>query len=177
MTLPGFVRAVAVAFVAAAFAGSAAPAAEAPTLMGSFKAWFVYSVGADRTRVCYALARPANSTPKGARRDPIYIIISTWPARGIRNEPSVVPGYPYKDGSTVEISVGNDKFTLFTQNQGTNGGAWIKSSEDEARLIQAMKGGISMRVTGTSRRGTVTRDEYSLAGISAALDAIANACK
>jgi hypothetical protein len=177
MRFPKSIRGTAVVFAVAAFWSAQAPAAEAPTLMGSFKTWFVYSVGADRARVCYALAKPASSTPKGARRDPIYIIISTWPGKGIRNEPSIVPGYPYKDGSTVEVAVGNDKFTLFTQNQGTNGGAWIKAGDEEARLIQAMKTGISMRVTGTSRRGTVTKDEYSLAGISAALDAIASACK
>jgi hypothetical protein len=177
MRVPKSVRGAAVVFAVAALWSVQAPAAEAPTLMGSFKTWFVYSVGADKTRVCYALAKPASSAPKGARRDPIYIIISTWPGKGIRNEPSIVPGYPYKDGSTVEVTVGTDKFTLFTQNQGTAGGAWIKSGDDEGRLIQAMKTGISMRVTGTSRRGTVTKDEYSLAGISAALDAIANACK
>jgi hypothetical protein len=145
--------------------------------MGSFKAWYVYSMGADTTRVCYALAQPASTSPKNVRRDPIFIIISTWPGRGIRNEPSVVPGYPYKDGSTVEIAVGNDKFTLFTENKGTAGGAWIKDPVQEARLIDVMKRGISMKVSGTSRRGTLTVDEYSLAGISAALDAIANACK
>jgi hypothetical protein len=172
-----FVRGGAAAIVLASVFSAAAVAAEAPTLMGQFKTWFVYSVGADRTRVCYALAKPASSTPKGARRDPIFIIISSWPSRGIRNEPSIVPGYPYKDGSNVDIAIGNDKFTLFTQNQGTAGGAWIKSADDEARLIQAMKSGISMSVSGTSKRGTLTRDEYSLAGISAALDAIAAACK
>src|SRR5215813_11391800 len=123
----------------------AAPArAEAPTLMGSSKSWYVYSVGADATRVCYALSQPTTTLPKGARRDPIYVIISTWPGRGVRNEPSVVPGYPYKDGSTVEIAVGTDKFTLFTQTTGTAGGAWIKAPAEEARLIDAMKRGVSM---------------------------------
>jgi hypothetical protein len=34
-----------------------------------------------------------------------------------------------------------------------------------------------MVVKGTSRRGTNTIDEYSLAGISAALDSVAKACQ
>lgn len=176
MTFSGFVRGAAAAIFAAAVL--AVPArAEAPVLMGSFKSWYVYSVGADQSRVCYALSQPAAMLPKGARRDPSYIIISTWPGRGIRNEPSVVPGYPYKDGSSAEIHVGNDSFTMFTQNSGTAGGAWIKARDDEARLIETMKHGISMQINGTSRRGTNTKDTYSLAGLSAALDAIANACK
>jgi hypothetical protein len=176
MTFPKSVRAFAFG-LAALIVAAPLSAAEAPTLMGSFKAWYVYSVGADTARVCYALAQPTSTSPKGARRDPIYIIISTWPGKGVRNEPSVVPGYPYRDGSTVEIAIGTDKFTLFTENKGTDGGAWIKDAAEEARLIDVMKRGISMKVTGTSRRGTVTVDGYSLAGISAALDAIANACK
>jgi hypothetical protein len=176
MRIPFSVRGAIVAAFAAVVL--AAPAfAEAPTLMGSFRAWYVYSVGADLTRTCYALAKPAASLPKGARRDPIYILISSWPGRGIRNEPSVVPGYPYKDGSSVTIAIGNDKFTLFTQNTGTAGGAWIKNQDDETRLIEAMKHGSSMVITGTSRRGTVTRDTYSLTGIGQALDAISSACK
>lgn len=170
------IRAALAAFVAALVLATPA-AAEAPVLMGSFKTWYVYSVGADASRVCYALSQPASMAPKGVRRDPSYIIISTWPSRGVRNEPSVVPGYPYKEGSAAEIHVGQDTFTMFTQNQGTNGGAWIKAQTEEARLIEAMKHGISMQISGTSRRGTNTKDVYPLAGLSAALDAIANACK
>jgi len=151
--------------------------AEAPTLMGSFKSWYVYSVGADATRVCYALSSPTATLPKGARRDPIYVIISTWPGRNVHNEPSFVPGYPYKDGSTVQIRVGNDIFTAFTKTTGTAGGAWIQQGSDEVHLIEAMRHGISMVVTGTSRRGTKTTDTYSLAGIADALEAIAKACR
>jgi|ERR1700741_245728 len=170
------VRGAAAALFAATFV--AAPAlADSPTLMGSFKNWYVYSMGADAGRVCYALSQPASMAPKGVKRDPVYIIISTWPARGVRNEPSVVAGYPYKDGNSAQIAVGADKFPMITQNTGTAGGAWIQAPADEVRLIEAMKHGVSLTVTGTSRRGTVTKDEYSLAGISAALDAIAAACK
>ena len=48
---------------------------------------------------------------------------------------------------------------------------------DEKKLIDAMKRGAEMSVTGTSSRGTLTRDNYSLAGISAALDKVAATCK
>ena len=92
------VIAAAAAIVSGVLLAGAPALAEQPTLMGSFKSWYVYSVGADVNRVCYALSQPSATLPKGARRDPIYILISTWPARGIRNEPSVVSGYPYKEG-------------------------------------------------------------------------------
>jgi hypothetical protein len=40
-----------------------------------------------------------------------------------------------------------------------------------------MKAGKSLKVKGTSWRGTTTEDTYSLVGISAALAAIDKACK
>jgi hypothetical protein len=39
-----------------------------------------------------------------------------------------------------------------------------------------MKSGNNMTVEGTSGRGTVTTDTYSLSGVTAGLDAIAKEC-
>ena len=153
------------------------PAWAEPTAIGSFRDWSVYSSGGGKDRVCYALAQPKSSTPKSAKRDPIFFLISSWPKRNVLNEPSVVPGYPYKDGAKAGVQVGSDKFEFFTKNDGTNGGAWMDSAADEKRLIDAMQRGQTMIITGTSARGTLTRDEYSLAGISAALDKVKATCR
>ena len=45
------------------------------------------------------------------------------------------------------------------------------------KLLAAMKRGNTMIVTGTSSRGTLTTDRYSLSGITAAIEAIGKACK
>ena len=47
----------------------------------------------------------------------------------------------------------------------------------DKKIVTAMKAGKSLKVKGTSWRGTQTVDTYSLAGISAALAAIDKACK
>ncbi len=154
-----------------------APAQADPSAIGSFKDWSVYSSGGGKDRVCYALAQPKSSEPKNAKRDPIFFLISTWPKHGVSNEPSVVPGYPYKEDSKVGAQIGSDKFEFFTKNDGTDGGAWMGSADDEKRLIDAMQRGQNMIITGTSSRGTLTRDTYSLAGISAALDKVKATCK
>ena len=153
------------------------PAHAEPAAIGSFKSWSVYTSGAGRDKVCYVLAQPKSSEPKKAKRDPIFFLIATWPKRNVLNEPSVVPGYPYKDGAKAGVQVGSDKFEFFTKNDGTNGGAWMESAADEKRLIDSMQRGQTMIITGTSARGTLTRDEYSLAGISAALDKVKATCK
>jgi Invasion associated locus B (IalB) protein len=160
----------------AAFAISA-PAWADPTAIGTFKDWSVYTNGSGKDKVCYVLSQPKDSSPKNVKRDPIFFLISTWPARHVVNEPSVVPGYTYKDESKVNVGVGSDKFEFFTSNDGDAGGAWMQNTADEKRLIDTMKRGADMAVTGTSTRGTLTRDTYSLGGISAALDKVAAICK
>jgi hypothetical protein len=160
----------------AAFLCGAMPAAATPTLLGVFKGWTAASTGAGDQRVCYAIAHPTSSLPAKAKRDPIGFLISNWPARKAAAEPEVVPGYVYKEGSTVTAQVGADKFTFFVKNEGDSGSAWIKDPADEVRLIDAIKRGSSMTITGVSRRGTLTTDNYSLAGVSDALDKIQGAC-
>ncbi len=48
--------------------------------------------------------------------------------------------------------------------------------ETEAALVEAMKKGHVMTLTGTSKRKTTITDTYSLSGISAALDAATKEC-
>jgi hypothetical protein len=164
----------------AVLAGLAAlPAAAQPkaNLVGTYQSWYVYTSGAGANKVCYALGQPRETQPTNVRRDPIFFLISTWPGKKTVNEPSVVPGYPYRDGSKVQVQVGADKFEFFTQNEGDEGGAWMQNPADERRLIDAMKRGATMIVTGTSTRGTLTRDTYSLQGLTAAITNVANTCK
>ena len=89
-----------------------------------------------------------------------------------------MPGYQYKDGTTVTAQVGcatssscSPTTTAATARPG------CANAADEARLIDAMQarpGSSSSPVR--RKRGTVTHDTYSLAGLSDALDKIHDAC-
>jgi hypothetical protein len=57
-----------------------------------------------------------------------------------------------------------------------NEAAWLASMSDEAGFVTALKSGTSLVVNGTSIRGTKTADTYSLAGVTAAMQAIDKAC-
>lgn len=164
-------------FVLIAALLAATPAlADAPALLGAFKDWSAYTSGTGSSKVCYALATPKSSEPKHAKRDPVYFLISDWPGRRAKAEPEVVPGYVYKDNSKVNAQVGSDKFEFFTKNDGGSGAAWVQEQQDEVRLIDAMKRGAQIIITGTSAHGTLTRDTYSLGGLSDALDKIHSSC-
>ena len=159
-------------------AASVAPAAadSKSTLLGVTKSWSAFQATTGDGKVCYALAKPQTTAPKKAVRDPIYLLISDWPDRRVRGELEVVPGYAYKDGEPVIAQVGSAKTEFFTRNDGTSGSAWVKDPGDEAKLLDAMLHGSTITISGVSRRGTHTKDTYSLAGISTMLDKVHDAC-
>jgi len=160
----------------AVLALAAIPAsADTPTLLGVFRDWSAFTSGTGSSKLCYVLTKPASTKPK-AKRDPIYFLVNDWPGRRVKGEPEVVPGYQYKDGSTVTAAVGGVSVTFFTQNDAGQGAAWVRERADELKLINAMRSGSVIVVTGTSKRGTKTTDTYSLAGLGDALDKIHAAC-
>lgn len=152
-------------------------AAEKPTALGTFKNWSAYTAGTGADKTCYALSQPVASDPKTITRGQIYFLISDFPARKAKGEPQIVPGYAYPANGTVSVTVGSDKFTFFTKNEGDNGSAWLKSTAEEAKLVAAMQKGNRAVVTGASARGTTTTDAYSLSGITAALQKAHAECK
>ena len=159
-------------------AGSTTAAAQdKPALVGSFRDWHVYAMGAGANRLCYALSEPKQKTPPGVRRGAPFFLISTWPGRKIVNEPSIVSDYTYKAGAKAEAQIGSDKFEFFTKTDGDNNGGWMEDPADERKLIDAMKAGANMIVSGTSARGTLTKDTYSLVGLTAAIEKVAEECK
>jgi hypothetical protein len=68
--------------------------------------------------------------------------------------------------------VDKEKFELFTKEEG----AFVEKPEMETKLIEAMKGGTTLKIEGKSVRGTATTDNYSLSGLSDALERIAKEC-
>ncbi len=123
-------------------------------------------------KVCFAVAKPTNSNPKKIKRGPIFFYISQWPADKVVNEVSVKMGYPFGEGAKTTVTVGSEKFEMFTKDEG----AFVEKPEMETKLIEAMKTGNTMKIEGKSSRGTATSDVYSLNGLLDALDRAAKEC-
>lgn len=150
-----------------------AAAAEEPQLLGEFDDWAAYTYKAADTKVCYVSSRPKSSEPKNVKRDPAFFLVTHMPGRKVKGEVSTIIGYPFKKESNAELSIDTAKYTLFTNADG----AWADSPATEKEIVAAMKAGKTLKLKGTSWRGTSTEDTYSLSGISAALAAIDKACK
>lgn len=140
--------------------------------IGQFKAWTAHAVDSAQGKVCYIVSVPTKKQPSNVNRDDVFFYVTTWAGQTKIAEPSVVTGYPYQPGSTTTISIGAKTTSMFTKGDS----AWVADRASERKLIEAMKAGSTMIVKGTSRRGTVTTDTYSLSGVTAGLKALAKAC-
>ena len=148
---------------------------EQAVLLGQFGDWGAYTALPGGKKVCFALSKPTSAVtdPVGRKRDPSYAFVSTRPAEKVKNEVSVIVGYPQKPGIDASATVGTASYVMYTQNDG----AWVKNAAEEAQMVEAMRKGSDLVVKSASTHGTKTTDTYSLKGIGEALDKVAEECK
>ena len=144
-----------------------------PALVVTYNDWGVYVAQGGKERTCYALSRPKDRQPASLKRDPAYIFISTRPSENVRNEISVILGFPMKEGGDASAEIGDNSFDLV----GKGPSAWVKNPAEEGQLIDALKKGARLILKAPSIKGNVTTDTYSLSGLSPALDRVAKDCK
>jgi hypothetical protein len=152
---------------------SAIAQAAGPKDLGTFKGWSALLLVEKKARICYLHGVPDKSSGKYKKRGDTYLQVTHRGRSKIRNEVSVTAGYRYKKGGRVTLDVDGRKFVLFTQ--GDTG--WSGDKKSDNKLVAAMRAGRSMIVRGTSSRGTLTTDRYSLSGFTAAHKAISKACR
>lgn len=162
-------------FTLAAFALAASTVhAQTPqqTPLGTFNDWAAYSADTAGGKTCFVISQPTRRAPEGLRRGDAYFFVTHRTGQNaVKNEISMQVGFPTQANSAAEVSVGNAQFRLFTADER----AWSDGRID-GELVQAMRAGVDMSIRTTSGRGNVTTDTYSLRGVSAALDAINQAC-
>ena len=105
-----------------------------PTLLGQYGDWGAYAATPNGHKVCFSIAKPKTSqtNPAGRKRDQAYVFISDRPTENVRNEVSVIIGYPFKPSTDASAEIGADKFAMYTLNDG----AWIKNVAEEARMVE-----------------------------------------
>lgn len=140
--------------------------------LGSFGDWTAVIDGAGSKKLCYAGSVPKKAEGKYTSRDDIHLLVTHRPADKVRGEVSITAGYTYRDGKDAEADIDGKTFNLFTR----GGNAWAYDAAADKEMVAAMKAGRTMIVRGTSSRGTLTTDTYSLSGFTAAMNAIDKAC-
>lgn len=146
--------------------------AQAPEARGSYNDWRVFTQGADAGLICFAITSPRESAPSSVNHGDVFFMISTWRSGDAVEQPRFIAGYALRPENPPRVRVGSDRFAMFAS--GNDG--FIEELRDESRLVGAMRRGASMRVEASSQRGTATTYEFSLSGVSAALDRVRALC-
>lgn len=149
-----------------------AQAQNSPQLIDVYNKWEAYTYSEDGQKVCYMGSQPTSAKGDYTQRGKIYVMVTHRPALKLLNEVSFITGYTYKSGSEVDLRIDSKSFKLFTQDDS----AWAVNSEEDRKLVSAMKAGSTMVVVGYSSRDTKTTDTYSLLGFTDAYNAISKAC-
>lgn len=140
--------------------------------LGTFGDWTAMADGSSAKKLCYIGTTPKKSEGKYTSRGDVHMLVTHRPADKVRGEISLTSGYPFREGKDVEVNIDGKTFKLFSRGEN----AWAYDAAVDRAIVAAMKAGKAMIVRGTSARGTLTTDTYSLSGFSAALAAIDKAC-
>ena len=132
--------------------------------------WAVFE--GDTPRECWAVTAPKETvnTRDGrvvsVRRGDILLFVTYRPEQSVSGEVSFTGGYPFAEGSTVTLEVGDATFELFTEGEY----AWPATPADDQKIVTAMKRGSSAVLSARSSRGTRTQDTFSLLGATAMIE-------
>ena len=169
-------RVAAAATAFAIFLSTPVLAQGSSNVIGTEGDWTVFS--ASNPKECWAVSAPkstqnldSSGKPKEVTRGDIRLYVAYRP--GQAGEVSFSGGYPFAPDSAVEVNIGGQVFKLFTEGES----AWPGSPAEDSKLVSALRAGSSAVVTGRSARGTVTKDTFSLSGITAATNKAQAACK
>lgn len=132
----------------------------------------------DNPTECWSVSTPKESvnTRDGrvvaVNRGQTLLMVFYRPSAGAKGQVAFTGGYPFASGSTVNLNISGSSFELFTEGEW----AWPATTEDDAKIITAMKRGADAVATGSSGRGTQTKDSFSLLGFTAAVDDAGKRC-
>ena len=121
---------------------------------------------------CYigSLATETDLSPEKNRGE-FYILVY----KNIGSSESVIQieaGYDYEVGSDIIVNIDKGEYIFYTTDD-LPSAAW---TNDDNKVIFAMKKGLKLIVTGESSRGTVTNDTYTLNGFTSAYNKLSEDC-
>ncbi len=150
----------------------AGTAVAAPTAIGRFRDWTVYTEDINGERLCFAATEATDKAPSSADHGEVWFYVTSWRSGAARNQPSLRVGYELRADLPSEARVGRATWPLFNQDRE----AFARDDDDPA-LVRALKRGSELRIEAVSARNTPVAYHFSLSGSSDAIDRAAAACR
>ena len=140
--------------------------------VGKFKDWETIIITEQTGKVCFAQSVPVLQAPKSNPRE-ARMFVSFRPAEKINDEISVTGGYEFNNQNSIIATSGKSKYKFDIAQEGF---AWIAYNKLENKMINTMKKGSRIMITGHNQKGSQTIDHYSLLGFTKAYDAAKTSC-
>ena len=121
---------------------------------------------------CYIGSSPIKSDlPETKKRGDNYILVY----KIIGSDENIIQieaGYKYNLDKKINVKIDNVNFEFYSTEDSSET-AW---TNEDKKVIYAMKKGLELTLTGVSARGTITNDIYTLKGFTNAVNLLNNDC-
>ena len=151
---------------------AAAEASAAPTAIGRYKDWTVYTETMNGETLCYAATEATDKAPKSADHGDVWFFVSNWKSGKARSQPSLKVGYQLRADLPARATVGRSGWTMYGVGQEA-----FAQDQDDPQLVSALRRGRELRVEAVSARDTKVTYHFSLSGSAAAIDKAAQLCR
>ncbi len=154
---------------------SLSPAAKAQEAVfhGDERDWRVFTRGDGAERICYVQSTPRESNPQSANHGDVFFLVASWANGDANEQPHFVAGQALRPDSPPRIRIGSDRYRMFVE--GREG--FVERRDEEDDLVSDMRRGSTMRVEATHGDGTLVVYEFSLSGVTAALQSAQRLCR
>lgn len=162
-----------IAAIAALCSAVAIPAAKAaPTAIGRYDNWTVFTEEVGGEKLCYAATEATDKAPQSANHGDVWFFVSNWASGKARSQPSLKVGYDLRADLPARASVGRSGWTLY----GVGGEAFAQD-RDDSQIVDALRRGSELHVEAVSSRNTQVSYHFSLSGSAAAIDKASSLCR
>ena len=146
--------------------------AEEVKKIAKFKDWETMVIKNNSKFVCFAQSKPVLQSPKSYKRE-ARLFVSFRPNEKIINEISITSGYQYNNKNSIIAKSGKHKYKFDIAQENF---AWLADNKMEKKMINTMKKGSRIMVSGYNQEGSQTIDHYSLLGFTKAYNATRANC-
>ena len=146
--------------------------AEEVKKIGKFKDWETIVIKNDSKLVCFAQSKPVLQSPKSYKRE-ARLFVSFRPNEKILNEISITAGYKFNNQNSITAKSGKFKYKFDIAQENF---AWMADNKMEKKMVNTMKKGSRIMVSGYNQEGSQTIDHYSLLGFTKAYGAAKKSC-
>ena len=146
--------------------------AEEVKKIGKFKDWETMVIKNNSKFVCFAQSKPVLQSPKSYKRE-ARLFVSFRPNEKIINEISITSGYEYNNENSITAKSGKYKYKFDIAQENF---AWLADNKMEKKMINTMKKGSRIMVSGYNQKGSQTIDHYSLLGFTKAYNTAKKNC-